>query len=346
MVLPKFLRSSPEKKKKHSNPDKDESSSINNGEKSASNPRAASPPLPLAHPAVPSRDDVPGPGPGPGPDPVPSSPRKSVRSDQQPQKNKDRDNRPQEDFKLQLAAQRIADARVRASFDPREHPECVISPSTVTPAPEDWKKARAERRRQLHNNHNHNQQQENSRRSSTAPSDAASPTAKPATPKPSAKPAAKKRSSKLKPRSSKKSEDNTATHPLNLPPDERRRLAMSFDDMGSSMNVDSSTPATQTSASSSPANHSQTDTPMTPATETNGNNEKQPERLPTPPPHMSKPPPVDAEACKLAGNKFFKGGDYARAIQEYTKGEISPFDRFMRSYKETKEEQWWLKFLG
>lgn len=31
-------------------------------------------------------------------------------------------------------------------------------------------------------------------------------------------------------------------------------------------------------------------------------------------------PPVDAEACKALGNKFFKTKQYEKAIEEYTKG--------------------------
>lgn len=50
---------------------------------------------------------------------------------------------------------------------------------------------------------------------------------------------------------------------------------------------------------------------------TNGHEEKSP----TPPPHKVQPvPKVDPEACKAAGNKFFKAKDYDRAIAEYTKG--------------------------
>lgn len=47
---------------------------------------------------------------------------------------------------------------------------------------------------------------------------------------------------------------------------------------------------------------------------------------PTPPPHRTPPPSssplrstVDAEACKAAGNKFFKQRDYIKAVQEYSK---------------------------
>lgn len=92
------------------------------------------------------------------------------------------------------------------------------------------------------------------------------------------------------------------THPLNLPPDELRRLsamAAVRDDQRSSMDIDKDV--------QSPSN---------------GVNGVQEERSPTPPPHRSSPgsTTTDADSFKLAGNKFFKDGDYSRAIQEYNKG--------------------------
>jgi len=50
-----------------------------------------------------------------------------------------------------------------------------------------------------------------------------------------------------------------------------------------------------------------------------------PHKVPTSPPPQPQPqlppkPTVDAEACKAAGNKFFKAKDYDKAIKEYTKG--------------------------
>lgn len=39
---------------------------------------------------------------------------------------------------------------------------------------------------------------------------------------------------------------------------------------------------------------------------------------PAPQPEL---PPVDPEACKAAGNKLYKAGQYAKAIEEYTKGQ-------------------------
>jgi len=58
---------------------------------------------------------------------------------------------------------------------------------------------------------------------------------------------------------------------------------------------------------------------------TNGVNGSDENEIPKPPPHKvasPKPeePPVDAEACKAAGNKFFKAKQYDKAIAEYTKG--------------------------
>lgn len=56
------------------------------------------------------------------------------------------------------------------------------------------------------------------------------------------------------------------------------------------------------------------------------------EHRPTPPPHRTKsspPPPPEirpdeAEAFKAAGNKFYKAGQYGKAIDEYTKGRLMP----------------------
>jgi DnaJ family protein C protein 7 len=31
-------------------------------------------------------------------------------------------------------------------------------------------------------------------------------------------------------------------------------------------------------------------------------------------------PTIDAEACKAAGNKFFKARDFDKAVEEYSKG--------------------------
>lgn len=98
-------------------------------------------------------------------------------------------------------------------------------------------------------------------------------------------------------------------HPLNLPPDELRRrlsaMAASRDDTRSSMDID----------------------PQEAQQKKNGVNGTGQERSPTPPPHRSNSSSTDeADNFKLAGNKFFKDGDYRRAIEEYNKG--MPLSRF------------------
>lgn len=57
--------------------------------------------------------------------------------------------------------------------------------------------------------------------------------------------------------------------------------------------------------------------PQTPSTDTNGVNQN---RSPTPPPHRSNGDTPEADSFKLAGNKFFKDGNYSRAIEEFSKG--------------------------
>lgn len=125
----------------------------------------------------------------------------------------------------------------------------------------------------------------------------------------------------------KQSEDE---HPLNLHPDELRRL--------SSRMSGPSSPAPQENGTAAAAGE-----PMetTPAPESvpggfpnsngisvngDGYGDGEEGEAPAPPPHRSprSPPPqkeeVDAEACKAAGNKFYKAGQYEKAIAEYTKG--------------------------
>jgi DnaJ homolog subfamily C member 7 len=105
--------------------------------------------------------------------------------------------------------------------------------------------------------------------------------------------------------------DPSDIHPLNLPPEERERRRSALVAMSGSqdaMDVDKpSGDSTQ-----SPA------TPVRLSSEVNSS--------PIPPPHRSsfdsasgQNNDVDAEASKAAGNKFFKAGDYKKAISEYTK---------------------------
>lgn len=138
----------------------------------------------------------------------------------------------------------------------------------------------------------------------------------------------RKKSSPLK-KDKKKDKDNRDSHPLNLPPEELRRLSAAMaaqEGARNSMDIDSNGPVSSQNGDS-PA------TPLKPAPggfpeSANGavngvNADQQDEKSPTPPPHrvpMAEKPTVDAEAAKAAGNKFFKAKDYSRAVTEYTKG--------------------------
>ena len=95
-------------------------------------------------------------------------------------------------------------------------------------------------------------------------------------------------------------------HPLNLPPAERERRR-------SAMSTGSAGPPSPVEAPYSDPNgtveHPQTND----------------EKIPTPPPHKSSPPPsqpsLNPEEYKVLGNKYFKARDYPKAIDEYSKGE-------------------------
>lgn len=131
----------------------------------------------------------------------------------------------------------------------------------------------------------------------------------------------------------KKSKPDPNTHPLNLPPDQLRQLftaqmaRQEAEAARSSMSMDRDTPEaseqTFVNGSSPPATPSKEAPGAFPdhASDhsTDGTNASD-ERSPTPPPHKVTPVKVDPEACKAAGNKFFKAKDYDRAIAEYTKG--------------------------
>ncbi|EAW08145.1 DnaJ and TPR domain protein [Aspergillus clavatus NRRL 1] len=67
------------------------------------------------------------------------------------------------------------------------------------------------------------------------------------------------------------------------------------------------------------------DPPASPSNNPNAVNGAEPDRTPTPPPHKSNGSVAEADSFKLAGNKFFKDGNYNRAIEEFTKAiEINP----------------------
>lgn len=138
----------------------------------------------------------------------------------------------------------------------------------------------------------------------------------------------RKKSSPVK-KDKKKEKDNRDSHPLNLPPDELRRLSAAMaaqEGARNSMDVDSNGPVSSHDTESPATPHR---TPLPPFPDNangtvNGiNGDHEDDKSPTPPPHrvpMVEKPTVDAEAAKAAGNKFFKAKDYSRAIAEYTKG--------------------------
>jgi DnaJ family protein C protein 7 len=134
-------------------------------------------------------------------------------------------------------------------------------------------------------------------------------------------------------RSSKYDRDS---HPLNLPPDELRRLsssamsAMADQPTPQAMDVDRdntaspppSSPLASTPKSNgvngdedrpAPPPHRYTTSPPPPS----ANYAATPEAASTPP---AQAPTIDAEEYKAAGNKFFKIKDYPAAIKEYSKG--------------------------
>jgi DnaJ family protein C protein 7 len=144
------------------------------------------------------------------------------------------------------------------------------------------------------------------------------------------------RSSRSFPKSGPNSPHHTFdpnTHPLNLPPEQLKRLsALSSMSDPDRMDIDSDGPA----APSSPAPQSNMpgsfDIPKSNGTNGSTNGEG-----PVPPPHKSNPTspvppaaptPEEAEAFKTAGNKFYKAKEYKKAIEEYTKGKKFPCNGF------------------
>ncbi len=119
----------------------------------------------------------------------------------------------------------------------------------------------------------------------------------------------------------KKSKPDPNSHPLNLPPDELRRLsaAMAREEARNSTPMDVENEDSMTNRSSAPQTPSHDAPGAFPDAGANGFSDHD-EKSPTPPPHQPPPPKVDPEACKAAGNKFFKAKDYDRAVQEYSKG--------------------------
>ncbi|KAK6006174.1 hypothetical protein QM012_006584 [Aureobasidium pullulans] len=122
---------------------------------------------------------------------------------------------------------------------------------------------------------------------------------------------ADKKSSLLRSPKKKDRAHDPDTHPLNLPPQERARLSR----LAARMDQEKSQ-TNGTGAADTPTQNGDT--------------------APAPPPHKTPttPPPSteDAEAFKAAGNKYFKAGDYTKAIAEYTKAvEADPKSSTYRS---------------
>ncbi|KAL2181954.1 uncharacterized protein P884DRAFT_190934 [Thermothelomyces heterothallicus CBS 202.75] len=135
------------------------------------------------------------------------------------------------------------------------------------------------------------------------------------------------------------------THPLNLPPEQRKRLSeLSAMSARNSMDVEKETvnggnpssppsqpPPYQQQPPPRPANpssHQNSFTvPVANGTDASVNGAAD-EAVPPPPPHRSQPSsPVQSEAeqaesFKNEGNKFFKAGDYTHAIEFYTKAVV------------------------
>ncbi|QDS73548.1 hypothetical protein FKW77_000415 [Venturia effusa] len=141
-------------------------------------------------------------------------------------------------------------------------------------------------------------------------------------------------------KASKKKQDRDS-HPLNLPPEELRRLSrmsVMADQPMDSMDTDKDFAASPSSMSASPLSSSpaSSSVPVKENAKLNGSAPMDGEDdAPRPPPHRTptnppvhkvpSPPPAPAkdttaaEAHKASGNKFFKAKDYTKAIQEYSK---------------------------
>ena len=121
------------------------------------------------------------------------------------------------------------------------------------------------------------------------------------------------------------------THPLNLPPEERRRLSKlsnhAMNDHMDQMDIDREPVNGVSSPATGPQNPASAQANFSvPITNGNGVHADKDDEAPEPPPHgsnPSSPPPnlqEEADAFKAAGNKFFKDKEYSKAIAEYSKG--------------------------
>ncbi|KAK5125419.1 hypothetical protein LTR85_000528 [Meristemomyces frigidus] len=135
------------------------------------------------------------------------------------------------------------------------------------------------------------------------------------------KPKSPARSAKSYTRARKPSSDSE--HPLNYHPDDPRRLS-ALSAM-SSPKEDGGVPVGSDPMETTPAPETPGAFPQTNGV--NGEHKEEEDAKPVPPPHRTpaspspepEKPAVDAEACKAAGNKFYKAKQYEKAIAEYTK---------------------------
>lgn len=124
--------------------------------------------------------------------------------------------------------------------------------------------------------------------------------------------------------SSRRSKIDPNTHPLNLPPEERRRLsALATSAMSGSNSMDIDREPVNGATPSTPPRQSAQSNFSVPIPNGTSHEEAQ---APPPPPHKSNPssptptPQDDAESYKAAGNRFFKDKNYNKAIEQYSKG--------------------------
>jgi DnaJ family protein C protein 7 len=129
--------------------------------------------------------------------------------------------------------------------------------------------------------------------------------------------------------SSRRSKIDPNTHPLNLPPDEYKRLAMSDRNSFDKMDVDKENSAHPPSSPPPPQQQKSFTVPIN--SPVNGTKPEPNGAGPAPPPHRSNPSspvPSDAEQAenyKSLGNKSFKERQYKKAIKEYSQAiELMP----------------------
>lgn len=168
----------------------------------------------------------------------------------------------------------------------------------------------------------------------------ASPAQKDSAPHPSSTRSRSSRSFGSSSSSSRRNKIDPNTHPLNLHPDEYKRLSAlsamsdrsSFDKMDVDREASAAPPSSPPPQPQPTAGKNKFTVPLTIPTNANTNGTKEPTNGegPAPPPHRSNPSsPVpttedEAESYKAAGNKFFKERDYRNAIIQYSRGMLPP----------------------